>query len=432
MGIRPSLYNNISIQKDGRAADIRLATASISFYEDILSPNITAKIHVIDVGGSTKALGTDEPLSLYESMQIRGGEAVFVDIAPNSDSTQGINLSTPLYVNSVRNVFREGNKEFLTLNLTTRAALTNEKTFLYKKYETDAKISDHVRSIVSEELPSITQFDVDETSNNHGFLGNLKKPFEILLNLASKSVFSGSSGTGGSSAGFLFYDTLDGSYFKAIDNLVNQEPKEYFYYAEAQESELAGGNTDYRILRYEIIKNQSIVSDMRKGSFSTKRTFFDPVTFDVTGDNFNFIGNSYEKMSTLNEPLSKTSIEFEPRPLSDQPSRIITETFDRGTVSKEVETKETKYIQSYLSQRKVRYNSLFSQIISVMVPSNTNIHAGDVVECSLPSLSGKNKSSTYDRRQLSGNYLVKEVCHHFDTTGSYTNMKLVRDSFQGS
>ena len=34
----------------------------------------------------------------------------------------------------------------------------------------------------------------------------------------------------------------------------------------------------------------------------------------------------------------------------------------------------------------------------------------------------------FDKEQ-SGLYMIKEVCHHFDTEKSYTSLKLIRDTF---
>jgi hypothetical protein len=63
----------------------------------------------------------------------------------------------------------------------------------------------------------------------------------------------------------------------------------------------------------------------------------------------------------------------------------------------------------------------------MIVPSNTNLKAGDVIECKFPKVSRSN-SDEYDPDQ-SGLYMIKELCHRFDDSGSYTSMKLVRDTF---
>jgi len=427
MGIKPSIYRRIDILKDERVVDMRLAVASIAFYEDVLSPNISAKIMVADVGGSTKIAGSNEPLSLYEGMKIRGGEAVRVEIAPNSDNTVGIDITDkPMYVNSIKTLIREGNKEFFMLNLSSRSGFDNERSFVEKAYSKEGRISDHVSAIYNKFFP-YGEIDVDQTTNKYGFIGNLKKPFDVLLNLASKAVPQSID-----SAGFFFYETLEKHFFKSLDTLVQQPTKQLIYYAEADTPEIMGGNTDDRIIKYEILRNQSIISDMRRGAYATSRNFFDPVTFDVTDSEFDFTQSQYSEMFTLNDPLDDKDrkLAFDSKSLGEIPSLRLTETFDRGTnTAKEVTTDQTKYIDSYLSQRKVRYNSLFGQVIAVQIASNTNIHAGDIIDCELPKLNGNPQSPQYDYEQMGGRYMVKEVCHYFDSRGSYTSMKLVRDSF---
>ena len=61
------------------------------------------------------------------------------------------------------------------------------------------------------------------------------------------------------------------------------------------------------------------------------------------------------------------------------------------------------------------------------VPLNTNLRAGDIITCEFPLISQDNKQ-VFDEQQ-SGLYMIKELCHHFDTEASYTSMKLIRDTF---
>ena len=75
----------------------------------------------------------------------------------------------------------------------------------------------------------------------------------------------------------------------------------------------------------------------------------------------------------------------------------------------------------------MRYNMLFTQTLSIIVPSNTNLKAGDIIECKFPKIS-RGSGDEYDKDQ-SGLYMIKELCHHFDTDASYTSMKLIRDTF---
>ena len=75
----------------------------------------------------------------------------------------------------------------------------------------------------------------------------------------------------------------------------------------------------------------------------------------------------------------------------------------------------------------MRYNILFTQTLSIIVPSNTNLRAGDIIECRFPKIA-QSDAKEYDT-ETSGLYMIKELCHHFDATRSYTSMKLIRDTF---
>ena len=46
----------------------------------------------------------------------------------------------------------------------------------------------------------------------------------------------------------------------------------------------------------------------------------------------------------------------------------------------------------------------------------------------LHSISDKKEENPYDEQQ-SGNYLILNLCHHFDSKRSFTSMTLVRDTY---
>ena len=100
---------------------------------------------------------------------------------------------------------------------------------------------------------------------------------------------------------------------------------------------------------------------------------------------------------------------------------------DLGTLDTDVSVKENADPSEYQSQSLMRYNSLLTQTLSVVVPSNTNLRAGDIIMCKFPKITRQSVDS-YDDQQ-SGLYMIKELCHHFDSDASYTSMKLVRDTF---
>lgn len=436
--IDKSIYEELFIESadQKKTVDIKLGAVSIDYYEDIFSPTITAKIVVTNSGNSIQ--GSDnqgnpdgELQSIYNGLPLRGGERVSLKIAGNSQTNPGLDFSTNtrdyLYVSSITNVFSETQRESFVLNLVSREAITNETSRVAKKYQTSSPISASVENIVKEYLRTNKPIEVDQTSNKYGFIGNLRKPFTVLVWLASKAVPEITKED--STAGYVFYQTKKGFHFKSIDKLITQEPKATYIYSQVNKSG-AEIDTDYNILSYYTNRNQNLLEKLRLGTYSSYRMFYDPLTFTFTDPEKgvfkleDYAGKSKNLGKKIDLPkISPESNET----LGDIPSRILTQILDIGTLEKDVSTASNSDPLKYQSQSIMRYNVLFTQTLSMTVPSNTNLKAGDIIQCLFPKTSISNKKE-YDQDQ-SGLYMIKELCHHFDATGSYTSMKLIRDTF---
>ena len=113
----------------------------------------------------------------------------------------------------------------------------------------------------------------------------------------------------------------------------------------------------------------------------------------------------------------------------EKPSKILTENIDRGTYSKkEVTQKENQEIEKIYAQRAMRYNTLFTQAISIVVPLNSNIEAGSIIKINVPKITNGSRIEN-ETEQISGLYMVKELCHHYDPKGSWTSMMVIRDTY---
>ena len=75
----------------------------------------------------------------------------------------------------------------------------------------------------------------------------------------------------------------------------------------------------------------------------------------------------------------------------------------------------------------MRYNVIFTQIMEMTIPYNANLRAGLTIECEFPRLD-REKRAEKDT-EMSGLYIIKELCHQFDSEGSFTKLKLIRDTF---
>jgi hypothetical protein len=436
MSTKKSIYEELILESNDRkrSVDIRRGTFSIDYYEDIFSPTVTAKIIVANTGNAISAPDSqgnpDGPLqSIYNGLPLRGGERLSLKIAGNSSTNPGLNFSNSgdyLYVSSITNVFSQTQRETFTLNLVSREAITNETTRIGKKYPTSSTIDTSVRDIITNYLKTDKIDTIERTSNKYGFIGNIRKPFTILVWLASKSV-PDTSGDG--TAGFVFYQTKDGFNFRSIDGLNKQTPKATYEYTQVNESSVTKNN-DRRILQYSTNKNQNLLEKLRLGTYCSYRMYYDPLTFNFTPPEQGVfkLQDYVSQIQNLGREVQLPNISNSSNlSLGDIPTRYITQVLDIGTMDPDVSTETNSDPFKYQSQALMRYNILFTQTLSMTIPSNTNLRAGDIIECKFPKISASDKGE-YDQEQ-SGLYMIKELCHHFDTEGSYTSLKLIRDTF---
>jgi len=420
MSTKTSEFQTLTLESNDKSktADIRGGTYSIDYYEDIFSPTITAKIIVMDTGGSIPDKN-GEPSTIYNGLPLRGGERLSMKINGNSSTNQGLDFSKPkdyLYVSSISNVLSQSQRETFQLNLVSREAITNETSRVGKKFSTGSSIDTSVSDILKNYLSTERIGTVDKTRNKYGFIGNLRKPFTILVWLASKAVPQ--SGI----AGYVFYQTQDGFQFRSLDNLAAQKPKATYTYAGGNQSDYFRNN-DFLIIDYTTERNNNLVEKLRLGTYASQRVFYNPLNWSFTTQEQgafklqNYVSNTENLGQQINLPEN----------LGNLPTRIITQILDVGTLEDDVSTAPNANPAEYQSQALMRYNTLFNQTVSMTVPLNTNLRAGDLIECKIPKIT-LSKKNEFDP-ETSGLYMIKELCHHFDTEASYTSMKLIRDTF---
>ena len=438
--INKSIYEELTIESNDqkRTADIRRGAVSIDYYEDIFSPTITAKIRIVNTGDSIQAPDKEgnpdgEKQSIYNGLPLRGGERVSLKITGNSNKNPGLDFATNqkdyLYVSSITDIVTESQRETFLLNLTSREAITNETSRVGKKYKTSSTIDASVEDILKNYLKTERIGKIDKTQNKYGFIGNLRKPFTILVWLASKGVPAEISGD--ATAGFVFYQTKEGFQFRSIDSLISQKPDKIpsYTYTQVNQSGIERDN-DFNILNYKTERNQNLLEKLRLGSYASYRMFYNPLTFEFTDpQKGTFTTDDYVSgVKNLGQQLELPKISNDSNiDLGHIPTRYLTQVLDIGTMEKDVSTDVNSDPFKYQSQAIMRYNMLFTQTMSIVVGSNTNLKAGDIIKCNFPKISRGDKEE-YDKEQ-SGLYMIKELCHHFDSDASYTSMKLIRDTF---
>ena len=333
----------------------------------------------------------------------------------------------------------DGERESLVLNLVCREAITNETARVGKKFTPETNISAAVKDILKNYIKTDKINEIETTMNNYGFIGNMKKPFQILTWLASRSM-SGESEEDpkGSSAGFFFYQTKDGFNFRSIDSLVEQDPFEKDYRYAPNVVNFDDPNKDFKIIEYNINQNIDLMNKLERGAYSSQRYYINPVSFAPYINHF----KSSDYVDNI-KTLGDNEVEFPSAPMSEieddvslgnTPTRIFTAMYDVGTLEENaskrgwndsVERNADPVMID--AQSRMRYSLLHTQVAELVVPLNTNLSAGTIIRCEFPR-------NDLEKRHVpdfdsSGLYMIKELSHYYDVEGSFTRLKLLRDTY---
>ena len=159
-----AIFEELTLESNDqkRTVDLRPGIVSIDYYEDILSPTISAKIRVINTGDTISPKDSQDPSktdgskqSIYNGLPLRGGERLVMKILDqgkkyDNKEKEGINFSSDptkyLYVSGITQVIQETQRESFLLNLVSREAITNETSRVMKRYT--GTISDTVEKIL--------------------------------------------------------------------------------------------------------------------------------------------------------------------------------------------------------------------------------------------------------------------------------------------
>ena len=417
-------YQSVTIASlDGtKRIDITNSILGIDYYEDILSPCITMTIDLMNA------------YSIFNGLPIRGGESVAMEIETVFGNFR-LDGEKAMFVTKLSGLDAQRKSESFTLHLTSKEALQNETVRCCKKYN-NANINTHVENILKKILQTTKIGKIEQTSNTYSFIGNNKKPFHILTWLGPKSISAYSkSGNSGKEAkgtsGFLFYENIDGFNFRSIDSLVSNTqiqnsssdkeniPKYTFDGIGAiQANDL---NNNFKILNYNYEKNIDLMKSLRVGMYVNKTYFYNMYTQELDIYKYRLKDELGDKTLGGNESIA-ISEQF-----GDSITRILVRASDHGILDSKGTFAQSGRDNADMAKSFSRYNLLFTQALNMNVPCNINLKAGDIIYAQFPQMESA-QTGEVDKEQ-SGNYLIKELRHHFSPNEMLTSLRLVRDSY---
>jgi len=380
----------------------------MKYHENIINPNISVDIMFEDVHG------------LINKLPIRSGGAIQLRYKHPSQEDE---VELKLIITNIKAHTLVDKKELFMMTCKSIGALNNHTTRVTKKYT--GNIGKTVKDILKEKIGVEIKKgnkNFHEVANECEFFGNFRRPFKCIADLQRKSISTtvdkSSANTG--SAGFLFYETIDGYNFKSIDTIFSGEVEGDTYIMTPFKAGLDVTNNFKLASEPNFTESHDIIKKLRAGSYSTANWYYDIITRKVHFNNFKYNQN----VKKANED------ELTPESYKELYSRVILGTLDNGTTTTATDGKglDTPQDQMRLhAQSAARYSALFSQMLDITIPMNLSLRVGTLIDIKFPDLNIDNKSLNSPE---SGKYMIARLSHEFgNPAGDFTGLTLVRDSF---
>ena len=424
-----STYEVIEITgRAGGTIDLRLGVSSFQYFEDIMSPVVTAVMGVVTSGDTIEGQG------IYSGLPIVGGEKVRIHITSpmekQREESPGV-FELTMYVNRVSDYKLEKQRETFILHLVSKEGIVNMNKRILKKYK-QKRIDEVIKDFLDILEADYEDENIEKTVNSINFIGNMRKPLTLAPMLAARGIPE----VGKNSAGFFIWQTRKGMFFKSIEKMIfdakeNKEDtvKMEYIYDRGNEGLDDPEKSFSKIYSYGITNNKDVMAGMRTGENSTYRIYFNPHTFEFTRPEQSvFYPKEQEGMNSDEKPISE---EADPTkiPKPEMANRIISGIYSVGCLEETIKDNEaaTEVNNDNLSdvgQSISRYASIFTQVATLTVGLNTELCAGDIISCVFPKVSTENE---VDPAQ-SGLYIIKEISHFSQGNRSYSALKVIRDT----
>ena len=377
---------------------------SITYFESIKSPAISLSLNFIDVDQliSREGITGGEYLSLR--IKVQGYDKEF-EIKPDKHL---------LMLNSVKNVTTSSSKQVATLEFLSVEAIINETSRVNQRFT--GNVTDTVKKLLKDKkgIKTKKNLDSDQATNSYSFVGNLKRPFDTIQWLCSKSQSSKDG------CGFLFFETLDGYVFKSIESLLDGKAVEY------KKSETPDESSGLTILENNLNQTSDIGMSCRMGMYANKTIYINVDNATLKTVDFRIESLKLKKPPKL------------PNGLEKNPTRLMLRILDKCALqkgSKKKEIQKENELAIYQSKSYARANLIFSQSMSVSIPFNPELRAGQMLDLRFPlrkSEGDDQDKTTYGTESdddVSGKYLISELKHNIGGNRANTEVTLIRDAF---
>jgi hypothetical protein len=409
--------------------DVSSGCIELNYYESILDDTVRCSATFADTGYRK---GNENGMSVFEKEDINmtSGEQVDIKIEDGYGTELKFKEGNQLRINGDPSASSEDvNKVVFSVDMYSKECIDNVKAdnYVYARY--DGKITDSVAAILKGCLKTPKDVIIDPGLNTYNFLGHAEKVFYLCTLLGKKTV-PALPNAFGNLAGYLFYENYDGFQFRSIDMLFMQKPKRTLIYNQLI-GEIPPGY-DGKILAYSFVGSVNLDNVIQTGAmtrarqqrFNRRTKGYDENSYDSDSTYFEINNGGKERIKVAKGTGVQESVtrHFNGRSADDG---VLPDGFSLSSQIPKARRPNFD-MNEIVRQSTMRYNQLFAHRLSIAIPGDFNLRAGDLIYCDFPEVSGK--TSRVVSQKVGGIYMIADVCHRLTKNSCYTRLNLVRDS----
>ena len=425
--------------------DIKAMVPDFKYYESIEAPFCRLELSMVD--------------SVDFNLNLTGGEKVEVDLETEAADGKG-KLKLQFRIYKIGKIIKSERGQMYIIYCCTPEMYNNEINKVFKAFgsisEGSSKDEDHIpKHIVKKYLKAPGKRIKEEHFEAHSKVQVVSpnwRPVDLISYIADK-VTRQTSGKGSEKqSGFLFYENQRGYQFRSIDGLCEQGFEFEFVYAQQ-------GHTDNEgYLNIESIQYPDKANHLRHMRMGTYKTVTSGVSLANLGVNTvtqsgtskdkkaSPSGTIYPARETAFDKIFKRATPLHKQPPFNMPEEVSGEGAPptrqkmraiptlihqqgksgqpKGNPDSGTQAADTLSVAEYAA---ARYNLMKAIQLTITVPGNTGICAGDVISLNIPASRGEQKSVMKDRK-FSGKYVVAAHTFTFTQRGCTSELLLFRDS----
>tara|TARA_E500000331_G_C17263241_1_gene716118 strand:+ start:1148 stop:2476 length:1329 start_codon:yes stop_codon:yes gene_type:complete len=400
--------------------DIFSAYRSLSIYEDLFSPSITARLTLEDVNG------------ILNFLPVIGQETVNISYV-----TQGLTeaIELEMIVNKITDLENDVGTQTYNLELVSVDMITNFEQRISEYFEGS---STEIAEKCFQRLESKKTFEFEPSEDKYdeelGVIIPNMTPMKAISFLCGKAFHEEYK-----SSSYMFYETSKKYVMKPMEMLIEEEPKNEFNLGSYKNAGVDGKDIvdanveNKKAITYKFLSNFSVLDNITNGVFASKVSTVDMLTRNKT-DLEHSMWEDHEEYKYLNYDKDNKSTSgpiFDVSGKGKQYMKVDEDTSVRFIVP-EVEIKEGRpmYNQEKIFRQRLFYTNLMNNIKCEMsIYGDSDLVVGDTVNLTLPLFTRVDMGEEWKDKYYSGKYLITGIRHILAGDQYTTDLELVKDSF---